>query len=444
MPYNRKFRPAIALSILFFLSTLASQASPMFFKFLPGYYVEKSGDTVFCDIDYKDWGKNPASVVARVKGEERAFTPANIAAFGIPGYANFRSATVTYHPDPITGTDFSDQFSEKTETKSCFLKSVVNGPYNLYELNIPGRYVYFTSLETGDITELVYRVKLVDGVIQEDQQFKRTLSEYFSKEGLGQKYLGTINSAGYRLSDLVKLIDRLNEHRTGKKTSKQKSGGIVQFDLFGGAALHSFPTPVKAQFAPNYTFANQLNPTGGLNLLFLFPSRFHAFALGASIGYTQFSLSADGSGTKYIYNSQNWNDTIKYSEILSMKRSQIEANLYAAYFFNPSGKLRPYLKIGVFESFTVNNDNDINEAYKYSSTGIVNGVIPTSSSGQQTKSLVSTKTYNINLSVAAGISEGRHKLELLAVVPQGNIASNAAETYRIGSYSLCYFFTLLR
>jgi hypothetical protein len=444
MPYTLGIRASFALSVLLNFSTTASHATPGFFKFLPGYYVAKTGDTVFCDIDFKDWSKNPATFTARVKGEEKTYAPADITAFGVIGYADFKSATVTYHPDPISGTDFPNQFSEKTETNSYFLKTVVNGPYCLYELNIPGRYIYFVSRQTGPITELVYRVKLVDQAIQEDQQYKRTLSDYFSQEGVEQKFLGSINSASYHLSDLRKLVNRLNEHRTGKAPAKQKSGGIAQFEIFGGGALHSFPTPIFTKFAPNYRFANQVNPTGGLNYLYRFPNRFHSFALGVSIGYTQYSLTTSGSGTNYAYHSQNWNDTTKYSEILSMKRAQLEANLYAVYFFNPSGKIRPYLKLGVFESFSVSTNNDIYDSYKSSTTGIVNGVVPTKWSDQQTISLLSTKTYYVDLSVAAGIAAGRHKLELMAMIPQGNIAEVVADTYKVGSYSLCYFLTLLK
>jgi hypothetical protein len=88
MPYNRIPRPSIATIAILCLSTLISQASPASYKFLPGYFIEKTGDTVLCDIDFKDWAKNPLIVVANVKGQEKTFGPADIAAFGVSGYAD--------------------------------------------------------------------------------------------------------------------------------------------------------------------------------------------------------------------------------------------------------------------------------------------------------------------------------------------------------------------
>jgi hypothetical protein len=351
---------------------------------------------------------------------------------------------VTYHPDPITGTDFPNQFSERTETKSCFLKTVVNGPYSLYELDIPERYVFFVGQQGAQISELIYRVRREDQVIEEDQQYKRTLSAYFSQEGIDQKYGNSINSAGYHLSDIRKLVDRLNEHRTGKTTPKRRSGGITEIDVFAGGALHTFPTVFNGKYGQNDKLPGKLSPIGGLNFLYRFPGRFHSFALGASVGYTQFSSSTDRSGSIYTYNSVNWYYTTKYSEHLSMKRSQVEVNFYGMYFFNPSHTLRPYIKAGIAENYAISSNNDIYDAYQSTTTGISNGVNPINNNDKQTISTLSTKNVYFNINVEAGISTGRHRLELSAAVPQGDIGPERLVPYKVGSYCLCYFFSLLK
>jgi hypothetical protein len=441
MPLNRKACLAAILTIYLLESTNSTSAKP--FRFLPGYVVNNTGDTVRCDIDYKDWRQSPTNISARVNGETRSYTSVDIAAFGVTGYDDFKSARVTYHTQPTTGNSIPDEFSDSVETKSLFLKIVVGGPFSLYEIHIPGRYVFFISQPNSGITELVYRVKLVDQIIREDQQFRNLLLNILTTEGIAEANLNLINKITYNLSDIQELIERLNTHRSGKTARISGKRTLFQLDIFGGAIMHSFPTEFNAKYS-SYQFSSVVNPAGGLNLLLRFPYHFGSLAIGLSAGYSQFNLSVDRSGTKYFYESANYNDTARYTEHVSLQQKQIQANIYVMYFFMPRSHVQPYLKSGISEHFSLNADNGINETFKSKTTGIRNGAVPTSDSAQGTVSVLSLKNSYFNLNVAAGIIIGKHKLELNAEIPPGNIGPFDNAPFKITTFGFCYFYTLLK
>lgn len=116
-----------------------------------------------------------------VSDSRKTLGPADIKGFGITGYGDYRSATVSYHLGPITG-DLPGEYSDKTETNSCFLLVLVNGPYCLYELTLQERYYFFINEKDGPVTELVYRVRQSEMMISEDEQYKNLLADYMARE----------------------------------------------------------------------------------------------------------------------------------------------------------------------------------------------------------------------------------------------------------------------
>jgi hypothetical protein len=113
-------------------------------KLFPGYYLLKNGDTVQCQLEFGDWNMNPQSIQVQVGTETRNFKPEEIGGFGVTGYSDYISATVTYHTSPVSGNYIPELLSDSTETGSCFLKVLDNGPYPLYDLLTQSRVYFFT------------------------------------------------------------------------------------------------------------------------------------------------------------------------------------------------------------------------------------------------------------------------------------------------------------
>ena len=105
--------------VLFFVSQFAFSNN---YKPQPGYYLNLKGDTVHCLIDFNSGSMNPATVLVEADGSQKEFSPLDVKGFGITGSSNWVSATVTYHTNPLSGTDLPKNFSDNTETKTYILK----------------------------------------------------------------------------------------------------------------------------------------------------------------------------------------------------------------------------------------------------------------------------------------------------------------------------------
>jgi hypothetical protein len=68
-------RPSVFLLVLLALLSTSAYSNPPLF---PGYYIDLKGDTVLCRIEYKDWYRNPSTIVVEVnntgKGSAGSFS----------------------------------------------------------------------------------------------------------------------------------------------------------------------------------------------------------------------------------------------------------------------------------------------------------------------------------------------------------------------------------
>lgn len=75
---------------------------------LHGYIVLPSKDTVWGNIDYRNWEKNPAQIVFFQPGStERSYTVNDIAAFGVTGRDYYRKATVSVDDNTVNAWEVS-------------------------------------------------------------------------------------------------------------------------------------------------------------------------------------------------------------------------------------------------------------------------------------------------------------------------------------------------
>src|SRR5579863_10555660 len=94
---------------------------------IPGYYIDNKGDSVHCRIEYNDWYANPTTINVEVNNIHKTLGVADIKGFGVTGYGDYQTATVSYHPGPIVGNNLPENFSDKMVTKTVFLAVLVKG-----------------------------------------------------------------------------------------------------------------------------------------------------------------------------------------------------------------------------------------------------------------------------------------------------------------------------
>ena len=414
----------------------------------PGYYITKNGDSIRCSIEYNDWYKNPKTIVVEVNNVKSTFAAADINGFGVTGYGDYKSATVSYHTNPVTGPNIPQEFSDQIETDDCFLKIVTLGVYSLYELVLPEKHYYFIQEGNGPISELIYRVKIdpINLTAIPDLRYKNVFSDLFAKENIGADYQYLITGAQYNKTSLERLIDRLNETKTGTKvtrsTNKNKERRL-QLEVFAGGLSNSFPDPINGHYTSGNKMPSSFSPSGGVSLRYLIPGSFDAFSLGFSVGFDTYKTSVSKAG--YGKDSSNSNDYSKttYAENVSISNTFLMTNFNLMYRFIRSSKVNFYVKAGVGIDLSIAGNSKFQINYSDTIQYATNGILQPLAYGsyQQNPDYFVDVAASLNLDL--GLIVGRNKLELAYYIPK-QLAGAGESSFRVAQYGLYYYYTILK
>lgn len=430
---------AVQRNIYLVLFILFSQTINAASKQLPGYIITNNGDTIRCLIDYDDWYKNPETIQVAINNEKKSFGAADIKGFGVSGYADYTSAAITYHLNPIKSADLPDKFLDSTTTKRVFLKLTVDGPYRLYELLSTERIYYFIQKDNGTISELVYRAANQNGELKEDRQYVNFLAGIFLEEGILDTYKSRVYSASYS-SDISSLVKLLNKTRGVTKTVTRPTGHF-RIDLFGGGLINFFSSNMTGQFPSYGNLSSSASISGGVNFQYVTGGHFGALKLGLSLGYDHYSST--GPKVDSIVDKADLNAwfATTYTENLSVSNTMVLANFYATYTFNPAARAQFYLKAGFSYGIGKKDVYVVNE-WKSSTVGSNSGTV-ISENKQGTEKVVAISTGLPNPNFGAGIETGRHKFEIVYFYPL-QASSEKSQSLRIGMAGVYYYFTLLK
>ena len=406
----------------------------------PGYYVKTNGDTIHCKIQYDDRETTPLFINVKENGTVLKFFASDISAFGVEGFGDFRSYEVQYHKGNFTALEAPDTYNDSIVTKHSFVRVLVTGKYSLFELKESVRAYYFLSEKKGELRELVYRVKRVGMKIEEEQTYKRTISDLFSRENVAQNQKTGISEAAYLSRDLVRLVQMLNKNTSTGKVSSKKPG-LLQFDVFLGGINSEFPTSVDGKYSTvSTTFNGTSTITGGVNLQYYLPSNFRRIAVGVSAGFNQYSTQLDRADSIGQYGSANFYHWTKYNEHFTLKNKVITIDLYGMYILNPHNKVKTYLKAGFNTNLSIEKTRGIYITYSSTNRSVRNGNPPQDWTDEGTKQIPLQKNY-YNIHAGGGLNFNNHKLEFTYYTPGVLDSDYIFKVKMIGVY---YYYTVFK
>jgi hypothetical protein len=426
----------LTLPVILFLSI----STPGFSKTFPGYYLDKNGDSIHCDFQFKDWTVTPEALTVTVNNNILNLQPADISGFGVYGYGDYISREISYHPGNYSSLNAPDIFSDKITTKHSFLKRVVPGKYTLYELAETAHSYFFVSENSSDLTELVYRVKKTGMTIEEDNAYKKTIFSFFSKENLAADFSTDITKGSYTSRSIGSLFRKLNEKVTGVNYKSSKRG-ITQMDVFVGGIDNKFPTSIDGFYsAPTNKFDGSSGITGGVGVIYFTPGNFRRFAVGATLGYNQYSTEFSKEDSIVDFTSIYNNRTTKYKENFTLGNKVLMVDLFGMYFINPLDKVKVYLKAGFNTNIAIDKENDIDIYYTSATTGVRNGNIPISATANGRRRIDTRKLY-YNIHGGLGLNAGSHKLEFTYYTPG---VLNTPYLFKIKMMGVYYYYTIIK
>lgn len=424
-------KTAVALLFVSFLTL------PAFSKNFPGYYLNKSGDTIQCEFRFKDWNITPESADVIAAGKALKLVPADVKGFGVYEFGDYISQEVQYHKGNYSALDAPDVYSDEI-TKHSFLKRIVHGKYTLYELTESVHSYFFVSISSGSVRELVYRVKRIDQKLEEDNAYKRALLEMFANEDLDVKYNSTISTLSYNSRSIAQLFRKLNEELSGV-THKAVRRDAVQWDLFIGAVANTFPSSIAGRYSPaDNKFGGTTSVSGGVSLVYFTPGHFKNFAVGASIAFNQYGDQFNRIDSVVDFRSDFDNRKTTYTEHFELKNKALMIDLFGMYVINPLDKVRIYLKAGFNTNISLDKENDIYIRYTGHSTGIRAGSALIDESEEGLKTIDTRKLY-YNIHGGLGLNAGKHKIEANYYTPG---VLNTPLLFKVKMLSLYYYYTI--
>jgi hypothetical protein len=247
----------IYLSVLsvFLFTTLAFAQS----NFKHGYAVTLAGDTVKGEIDYQEWGSNPASIRFRTPDNKtRSFTPADIKYFSIDKLDIYQRYSGPVSNDETNSNRILGGRDTSFTVKDVFLKVLQTGKViNLYAYldALKPRYFYSDPGTDNAVHELVYRVyhngntsDLQKGNTTTEATYLQQLTAIALKANILDDGLQkTMDGVEYTNSDLLKIATKMNGYTKAQVALTQPGGSTDNFDLYAGLGVNATKTTSRDQ-----------------------------------------------------------------------------------------------------------------------------------------------------------------------------------------------------
>lgn len=400
-----------------------------------GYYLKPSGDTVFSTISFKKGNLSPTSIIAETDAGDIVLTVKDISGFGLPGAVHYRKRNVTIHTGPIEYKLAPAEFSNNVITKEVFVQVIESGTVSLYELIEKERNYFLIEEGDGAAVELLYRVKLNQNSLEEDNVYKAQLRDFAEKYNVIEDAGKLLQRISYNEKDLLSIVKLINR-KTGIVTYRIKKEK-VSVGLVAGLNYVLWPSSFEgAFFTPSFNFQapGQMKLTAGINFQYVFPASKGRVQLHASALYT----SAEFNQTRGDSVSDGQTSTTRL-ELYKLEQKTILISLAPAYVLNPKANIKLFVKPGVTLGFTLNNSNLLGAAIRKN----YDQGNPTPTSFVVQNAIVDDKPYNLHMNIGAGVMVAKSKLELNFLPPVNLVNGDFFPAIKKGHVFLTYSFRII-
>jgi hypothetical protein len=207
----------------------------------PGTIVKKNGEIVKGEIAFSNKNKIVKAITFKTADKKEVLTAMDIAAFGRDNIDYYVAAIVTYHSSSLEIYQTEKEYSQETTTDTIFLRQLVKGKFSLYLLEAKMRKCYFVTKDNGPMEELVTGVRLSgSSAIEQDQQYKNTLTNYATEAGVGEEVKSQITNIPYEYDALKNVIVKLNGNSGGSSIIKNTSLKSSSIEIGVGGIMTNY------------------------------------------------------------------------------------------------------------------------------------------------------------------------------------------------------------
>jgi hypothetical protein len=342
------------LSVLFFHSVPLSAQK----NFVRGFIITLKKDTLKGNIDYREWGLNPAMIhFTDEEGNKHTFTPDDIAGFFIPPKDHYTSIHVSLDLSSFQLKDLME-FKEPRSVKdtALFLMTIVKGKASLYYLKDRNeREHFYVSKDNEPLVELLLKKKYIMNSVGSTQE-----SNYVSTLELFKGQLivlfndcpemkALIDRSAYSIPGMRSIVVRYNQCRNSTMEFVKKEEKIkVKFGILAGPSLTKITFKGGENDLSGVKMPDCYSFLAGVSIHLIFPRERAQWSLVNELVYKPYSSSATTSESPW--------STLKYDRTFSFKIGYIKLFTLVRYQY-PNWKVRPFADFGISNNYKIKMNN---------------------------------------------------------------------------------------
>lgn len=321
-------------------------------NYQPGYIVSLAGDTIYGQVDYRNWELNPDKIYFQDESDKvkRSYTPLDVRAFSVQDEFYIR-AIVQAEKSPYKTNTLNDVAEVTLSIDTIFLQTLVEGLKSLYYYKQQNGKEQFYVLQPSGIALLIQKKYLKNqngrSTVAENRRYLGQLALYLQDCSSIQSKLEDVQ---YTRSSLQQLFDAYYRCTNTEETfQKEVEKVTTEIGLLAGVSAttlsfgsSAFAYLAKADFSQSTDFA------GGLFLDLVLPRNQRKWSVCNELMYTTYQV--EGYHNNFV-NENNYTVTnteigFSYLKLNSMIR-----------FRYPVANVQVYLNAGMSNGLAMSETN---------------------------------------------------------------------------------------
>lgn len=367
----------------------------------PGYIITIAGDKVNGYIDYRDWEKNPKSIIFKETpaNQNIIYTPLQIKRFAVENKI-YESAIVNVDQAPYTTQNLTYTQELNYRTDTIFLEALYQGEKSLYYYkDQEGKESFFIG-QNSKFELLIFKKYLLDTAlitsIGTNNEYKRQLSSYLTNCPSVIYKLNNLEYSDKGLSDLFSDYYK-NCTASPAQFKKKAEKTSVETGIIAGVSYSS----LKFEFDDNNSFdyltkgdfSKAANFAGGLFLNVILPRNQGKWSIANELLFAPYKVTG-------VYNEYHNSDYYIINKT-TFGYPQIKLINMLRYKF-PGNKIFFYLNAGITNAFAVAETNkDEKEIHQYSP-----------STFEEDKGLAGARKYEQGLILGLGSQFEKYSIDI--------------------------------
>ena len=323
------------LSLLLFVVLTFNSYSQI--KFEKGYFIDNNGNRTECLIKNSDWASNPNNFEYRLTENSEVITATTktIEEFGFSG-EKYKRFLVNIDRSSEQTSKLSNTKNPEFKEETLFLKLLIEGDANLYFFEDTSLVRYFYSVNTSEVTQLVYKSYLApDSKLGTNNTYKQQLWSDLKCKTIT---LNDVRNTDYKKNDLVDFFVKYNScvDSDFKYVNIEKDNKILfKVNIRPGLSISSLSISTKPPFGSRKTaeFDNKMTLRLGLEGELILPFNKNKWTLFLEPTYQQFK------GEKVFSYYQSPSLPITATAVADYRSIDVPIGIRHYFFLNDNSKI---------------------------------------------------------------------------------------------------------